>query len=108
MSKFSDFLAQHGIDSRRVLSASKRIEALRPEDRGIKLRQRQMRKREEKPTEENRPGKPRSGRPLAGPSLQRALAGEALSGPTKSRILRAVNALLKQKQKDEAALNDLF
>jgi hypothetical protein len=108
MSKFSDFLAKHGIDSRRVLVASKTIETLRPEDRAIKLRQRQMRKKEEKPTEENRPKKPRSGRPLAGPSLQKALSGEALSGAAKSRILRAVNAVLLQKKKAEASLNDLF
>lgn len=108
MSKFSDFLAKHGIDSRRVLVASKKIEALRPEDRAIKLRQRQMRKKEEKPIEENRPQKPRSGRALARPSLERALQGETLSGAAKSRILRAVNAVLQQKKKGEATLSDLF
>ncbi len=108
MSKFSDFLAQHGIDSRRVLAASKKIEALRPEDRAIKLKQRQMRKKEEKPTEENRLPKPRSGRTLAGPSLEKALQGASLSGTTKSRILRAVNAVLVQKKKSETTLNDLF
>ena len=108
MSKFSDFLAQHGIDSRRVLIASKRIEALRPEDRAIKLKQRQMRKKEEKPTEENRLPKPRSGRPLAEPSLQKALQGATISGATKSRILRAVNAVLARKKKRETTLDDLF
>jgi len=108
MSKFSDFLARYGIDSRRLLVASKKIEALRPEDRALKLKQRQMRKKEERPTEEHRPPKPRSGRPLAGPSLHKALRGAPLSGATKSRILRAVNAVLVQKKQPEVTLNELF
>jgi len=112
MSKFSDFLAKQGIDARRVLAASKEIEALRPEDRAIKMEQRQAKEKEEKPAEGGakpppKP-KPRSGRPVTGLALRKALAGETVSGPAKSRMLRAVNTLLAQKKKNQAALKDLF
>ena len=37
-----------------------------------------------------------------------ALKGGTLSGPTKQRILRAVNFLLEQKKKDKVELKILF
>jgi hypothetical protein len=37
-----------------------------------------------------------------------ALGGQAISGPTKQRILRAVNYLLEQKKKDKVDLRTLF
>ncbi len=37
-----------------------------------------------------------------------ALAGAPVSGPTKTRILRAVNHLLEQKKQDKVDLKALF
>ncbi len=108
MSKLSDFLNERQIDPRRVLVASKKLEALRPEDRAIKLARRQ-RKKEDNPGKQDDPGpKPRSGRPVAGPTFDNALQGKSISGAAKSRLLRAVNAVLKQKKLKEATLADLF
>ncbi len=107
MSKFKEYLEKQGIDSRRVLVASKKIEALRPEDRAVKL-QRRLSKKDESSNKETETKKPRSGRPIASPTLARAVKGEALSGAAKNRLLRAVNAVLIQKSKPEATLSDLF
>ena len=43
-------------------------------------------------------------------ALSAAMAGgaTAVSGPTKQRILRAVNYLLEQKKKDKVELKTLF
>jgi len=107
MSKFKEYLEKQGIDSRRVLVASKKIEALRPEDKAIKLTRR-LSKKEESSDKKPETKKPRSGRPVASPTLARAIKGESLSGAAKNRLLRAVNAVLKQKNKTEATLLDLF
>ena len=52
--------------------------------------------------------KPRSGRPITPRALNAALAGGPISGPSKQRILRAVNYLLEQKKKDKVELKALF
>ena len=41
-------------------------------------------------------------------ALDSALKGGSISGPTKQRILRAVNYLLEQKKKDKVDLRQLF
>jgi hypothetical protein len=107
MSKFGEYLENNQIDPRRILVASKKLEALRPEDRAIKLLKRKART-EEKPDKEAPTEKPRSGRPVTRPALDVALRGDKLSTAAKKRILRAVNAVLKQKKKGEVALDDLF
>lgn len=103
--KFSEFLKSNGIDSRRLLVASRQIERLRPEDRALRLTRRQARATEgaEKP-----PGKPRSGRPVTNRLLAQANAGKPVSGPAKTRLLRAVNRVLEQKKKDPTDLRALF
>jgi hypothetical protein len=45
---------------------------------------------------------------VSGPTIRRALAGGKLSGAAKTRILRALNVVLKTKKKNEAGLRDLF
>jgi hypothetical protein len=42
------------------------------------------------------------------PTLDAALAGEAVNGPSKTRILRAVNTILTTKKAPAATLKDLF
>jgi hypothetical protein len=106
--KFSEFIGAKKIDPRRILIASKKIESLRPEDRTIRLNKRLARKGEpvEGATKETR--KPRSGRPVTDRALQAAMKGGEISGPTKTRILRAVNHLLEQKKQDPVDLRVLF
>jgi hypothetical protein len=106
-SKLSQFLASKKIDARRVLIASKHIEGLQPEDRSIKLAKRQGKKAEGGDAKKET-RKPRSGRPITHRSIDAALAGGAISGPTKTRILRAVNHLLEQKKQEKVDLKTLF
>ncbi len=107
-SKFAEFIGAKKLDPRRILIASKKIEGLRPEDRAIKLNKRLAKKSEaaEGATKETR--KPRSGRPVTDRALQAAMKGGAVSGPTKTRILRAVNHLLEQKKLEPVDLRALF
>ena len=113
-SKLSTFLASKKIDPRRVLIASRKLEALRPEDRA--LRHARKNKKEgaadagggdDKKAPEA-PRKPRSGRPVTHRALDAALHGKKISGPAKTRLLRAVNHLLEQKKADKVDLKTLF
>jgi len=109
MSKLSDYLEKQKIDPRRVLNASRKLEALRPEDRAIRLARKRV--KAGKPTDAEKElaeKQRRSGRAVSRPTLDRALAGGALSGAAKVRVLRAVNGVLAQKKKGEAAIGDLF
>jgi hypothetical protein len=109
MTKLADYLKTKKIDSRRLLAASHAADALRDEDRALKLLKHQAKGGDEaaKSKLEGK-GKPRSGRVLSRPALAAALAGKPVSGPSKTRILRAVNAVLAQKKGGEATLRDLF
>jgi len=108
-SKFAQFLSDNKIDPRRVVAASREIERLRPEDRAKRLARRQAKKSETKPAEgAEKPTKPRSGRPATDRVIVAATAGKAVSGPAKTRLLRAVNRLLEQKKKTPAELKALF
>lgn len=106
MSKLADFLTKNKIADRRILATSKDLEGLRPEDRALKLAKKTKKEGESKDGGEKK--KPRSGRPVSPPALRAARAGEGVSGPTKTRILRAVNAVLASKKKPEITLRDLF
>ena len=52
--------------------------------------------------------KPRSGRPVTPRALATALKGGELSGPAKSRLLKAVNHILEQKKQEKLELKALF
>lgn len=106
-SKFSEFLASKKIDARRVSYASEALEKLRPEDRAIRLT-RKHKKAEASKAEGGEKKKPRSGRPLTPRALGAALSGKSISGPQKTRILRAVNRILEQKKQEPVALDVLF
>ncbi|HVY31705.1 MAG TPA: hypothetical protein VHB79_34455 [Polyangiaceae bacterium] len=108
-SKFAQFLTDNKIDPRRVAAASRKLERLRPEDRAKKLARRNAKKSEAKPAEgAEKPTKPRSGRPATPRLLSAATAGKPVSGPAKTRLLRAVNAVLEQKKKSATDLKTLF
>jgi len=105
--KFAKLLADKKIDPRRLLAASHKLETLTREDRAIKAKKRKPKDGEEKGEKETR--KPRSGRPVTPRALDAAMKeGGKLSGPTKTRILKAVNHLLEQKKQDKVDLKSLF
>ena len=110
-SKFADFMQKQGVDPRRILVASRQIERLRPEDRTVRLERRQRRSGEATPAAEGADAtraKPRSGRPVTRRLLDQALAGKPVTGPAKTRLLRALNRVLEQKKKNPADLRALF
>ena len=106
-SKFAQFLATKKLDARRIVAASHKIECLHAEDRLIRLNKRRARKAEgDNAAKETR--KPKSGRPITPRALAAALSGGTLSGPTKTRILNAVNHVLEQKKQEKIDLRALF
>jgi hypothetical protein len=108
--KIEDFLKAQKIDPRRILVASTELERLRPEDRAIRLAKRTARKSEDqaKKKEGLAAKKPRSGRAVTIEAIQAAFAGKTISGPQKTRILRAVNHVLEQKKLEKIELVALF
>jgi len=110
MSKLEDYLAKQKVDKRRILAASKHLEALRPEDRKVILAKRNRKGDDAKaaPDAGGDKKKRRSGKAVTRPTLDAALKGDAIAGPAKTRILRAVNHVLGQKKKTAALLKDLF
>ena len=107
--KFGVFLAAKKLDGRRLLIASDDLEKLRPEDRAIRLARRTAKGDDKKaaPTEGEKK-KPRSGRPITPRTIHAALVGKPLSGPIKTRLLRAVNKLLEHKKQEPIKLDVLF
>ncbi|WP_437765601.1 hypothetical protein WMF27_29040 [Sorangium sp. So ce281] len=108
--KIEDFLKEKKIDPRRIIAASVKIERLQPEDRAIRLIKRLARGSEDaaKKKEASSAKKPRSGRPVTDRTLSAALQGKPISGPAKTRVLRAVNRLLEQKKQEKVELSALF
>src|SRR5580658_3424379 len=107
--KFAGFIASKKLDPRRILIASRTLEANRPEDRLIRLKKRLSKAAGDAAgTEVKETRKPRSGRPVTGRALEAALSGGKLSGPTKTRLVRAINHLLEQKKQEQVTVRDLF
>jgi hypothetical protein len=107
--KFVQFLQDNKIDPRRLIVASGQLEKLRPEDRSAKLAKRQA-KASGKPAAEGeaKPAKPRSGRPVTPRLLDTVTAGKPVTGPAKTRLLRALNHVLTQKKKSPVELKSIF
>lgn len=106
--KFAAFLSSKKLNTQRVLAASHKLETLTREDRLLKLTKRQAKAGEGGEGEKKELGKPRSGRAITPRAIDAALKGGAISGPTKQRILRAVNYLLEQKKQEKVELRSLF
>ena len=107
-SKFGQFIASKKLDPRRILAASHQLEKLNPEDRNIKWKKRAGRKAEGDAAGPKETRKPRSGRPVTPRALDAALKGGKMSGPTKTRLLKAINHLLAQKKQEAVELRTLF
>ena len=107
-SKFEEFLTSKKIDRRQLLTVSKDVEGLRPEDRAIKLIKRRGKVEGASEADKKEARKPRSGRALNPVSLAKLLEGKPVTGPVKTRALRAINAILAKKKQAEVQLADLF
>lgn len=105
-SQLEAFLADKKIDTRRLIATSKTLENLQPEDRAVKLKRSQARKKEG--SEKVEAPKGRSGRPVSQRTLNAVFGGHVISGPAKTRILRAVNFLLEKKKGEPTDLKTLF
>lgn len=110
-SRFAEFLSNEKIDPRRLLVASRQLERLRPEDRKIRLEKRKKKGEAaaggEKADAAATP-KRRSGRAVTPRLLSQAQAGAALSGAQKTRLLRALNRVLEQKQREQVDIRKVF
>ena len=110
--KLKTFLDSNKLNAKRLLAVSHAIETLQHDDRKKKLAKRRAKSRAAEGAteggEKTEIGKPGSGRPVTPRALNAALSGGQISGPTKQRILRAVNYLLEQKKKDKVDLKALF
>ncbi|MFO0627769.1 MAG: hypothetical protein U0325_19325 [Polyangiales bacterium] len=107
-SKFAGYLKENKIDPIRVVNASTQIEKLTVDDRNIRLAKRQARGKDDDASKAARAKKPRSGRPVTEQLIARAVKGEALTGPQKSRLLRAVVRIAEQKKLSAPELTNLF
>ena len=106
--KLSAFLTQNKIDSRRVVLASRKIEARTAEDKKLAETKIQMKAGKIEKDADVLAKKPRSGRPVTHTGIGKAMLGRPVVGPVKTRIVRAVNAVLVQKKKSEVTFRDLF
>jgi hypothetical protein len=107
--KFAQFLQDNKIDPRRIIVASQELERLRPEDRAVRHAKRAAKKKGEKPAEgAEKPAKPRSGRAVTPRLISAVSVGKPVSGPQKTRLLRALNKVLEVKKKSAVELRALF
>jgi hypothetical protein len=111
--KFAEFIESNKLDPRRLLVASRQVEMLTREDRAARASKAKAGKAGKAAAAaeggEAPPGrKGHSGRPVTAPLLDRAIAGKPMSGPAKSRLLRAVNRVLEQRKKDPVDVRALF
>ena len=106
--KFAQFLQDNKIDPRRIIVASQELERLRPEDRKIKLQKRVAKKAGTKAAEGEKPAKPRTGRAVTPRLIESVSVGKPVSGPAKTRLLRALNHVLVAKKKTAVELKAVF
>src|SRR5512147_1907814 len=109
MTKFAKFLEESKLDPRRILAASTKIERLTREDRlfiAEAARKRRLAGKKEGAKAERK--KMHSGRAVSPSLIDAVKAGKPVSGPAKSRLLRAVNRLLEQKKQSAVDLRALF
>lgn len=106
--KFVSVLNDSKIDPIRLIAASKKIEALQPEDRAIKLAKRAAVGKEDDAAKAARAKKPRSGRPVTTRLVTTAIKGGVIPGPSKTRLLKAVNAVRATKKLPAVELKALF
>jgi hypothetical protein len=114
-SKFSEFLDKNKLDTRRIVAASKKLERLRPQDRAQKLALRRSKAAgaaapgaPAEGAEAKKPEKRHTGRPVTPRLVESVRLGKPISGPAKTRLVRAVNRILEQKKQKPVDVRALF
>ena len=109
--KFAQFLEDNKIPSPRLQSASTKIERLTTDDRAFiaeVARKKSLAGRKNAASVTVEKKKLHSGRPITPRLLDDASLGKPVSGPAKTRLLRAVNHILEQRKKPAVVIKDLF
>ncbi len=109
MGQFSDFVSQSGLDANKILRASERLERVRDEDRELMRRRAEKRRRNAGQSYADAGlAKPRSGRPLRPGHVAAVMADRPVPGPVRTKVVRAVNALLQKKGGEAVTAPKLF
>jgi len=109
--KFSKFIEESKIDPRRLVAVSVRLERLTEDDRqhiASAARARYLATKKERENMKREPHKMHSKRPVSPAAIEAARVGKPLGGPTKTRMLRAVNHILAQRKQPPVELKTLF
>lgn len=106
--KFAGYLKENKIDPIRVIVASRAVETLTAADRKIRLEKRRARGKEDEASKAVRAQKPRSGKPISEQTLLRAIKGGDVTGPQKTRIVRAMARVAEQKKLTAPEMSNLF
>ena len=109
--KFAKFLEDNKIIGLRLQSASAKIERLTTEDRAFiaeVARKKSLAGRKNAASVVIEKKKIHTGRPVTSSLIDDASLGKPVSGPAKTRLLRAVNHVLEQRKKPVVAIKDLF
>lgn len=105
------FLASKKITTNQLIAVSSSLEKLRTEDRAIKRARRLKTTAKENEKEKYQllaSKKPRSGKPITQTTLHKLMVGTWVSGPTRTRVLRATNTILERRKQEKVQLSALF
>jgi len=111
MGTLKDFIHSKGIVPDSIVATSQKLEASTAPDRKLLLQRAAKRKGKEtasKPYAELGIAKPRSGRGLSASAVALALNEQALTARQRSKMLKAVNALLEKKKEAAVDMKTLF
>jgi len=111
MGTLKDFIHSKGIVPDSIVATSQKLEAPQPQDRKLLAQRVAKRKGKEtasKPYAELNIAKPRSGRGLSAATVALALNEQALTARQRSKMLKAVNALLEKKKEAAVDMKTLF
>lgn len=109
MGTFADVLQSRSLTPEQILRMSARLEKVQNEDRElIRKRAEKRRRTPNKSYEEVGIAKPRSGRVLQPGHLAAAMEDKPVPGPVRTKLLRAVNALVEKKGGQPLRTTDLF
>ncbi len=109
--KFAKFLEESKINQLRLQAASRQIERLTKDDRAFLsdvARKKALAGRKDAANVTVEKRKLHSGRPVTARLVNDATLGKPVSGPAKTRLLRAVNHVLEQRKKPAITIREIF
>ncbi len=109
--KFAKFLEESKINQLRLQAASRQIERLTKDDRAFLsevARKKALAGRKDAANVTVEKKKLHTGRPVTQRLISDATFGKPVSGPAKTRLLRAVNHVLEQRKQPAVTIRELF